>query len=416
MQNPQSTFPIDWIRDQFPSLKNTINNQQIHYLDGPAGTQVPRKVMNAIIDYLTNTNANDGGYFHNSRSTETIVTKVRNKTANFLGAKSPHEISFGANMTSLTFTLSRALARNWQPGDQIILTDLDHDANFSTWQQAANDKGVTIKTWQCDPSTGHLDIDQLTSLINQKTKLIAFTLASNTLGTLINPKPIISLARQYGTLVFADAVHYAPHFPLQVAEWDVDFLACSPYKFYGPHLGILYGKKTLKEQISPYKVSAAADDLPNKWETGTPSFEAICGLGACLDYLYELGSRENQNLSFQEGLKSAMDKTEKYEATLTNKFFEKAETIKGLKIYGPPPGTRKTPTFSFTLKGFHPDFIAEHLAKHGISCWSGHFYAKNLIKAMGLEESGGLVRVGCSQYTSESDLDAFWSALEHIHH
>ena len=400
------------LRGLFPSLAQHVNGQAAVFLDGPGGTQVPRPVMDAMTAYLSRDNANLGGAFITSQRTVESVAAARRETAAFLHAARPEEIVFGQNMTSLAFSLSHALRRTWKAGDEIVVSSLDHDANVATWTQAATDAGTVVRTWDFDRESFHLRVPDLEGLLNERTRLVAFTHASNIIGSIPDVAGAIRLVRAKvpGAIVFIDAVHYTPHGPVDVRALDCDFLACSAYKFCGPHLGILYGKYHHLDTLRAYKVSASTDVPPGKWETGTQSFESIAGLHACLGYLASLG-RDQGETRYAE----AMGTIRSYEAGLSKRFLDGLRGIPGLTLHGEAVDlARRTPTFGITLEGRSPREVAERLGEQGIFVGDGHFYAVAVVNRLGLADRGGLVRLGFAHYNTTEEVDRALAALSDL--
>ena len=406
------SFPIDWVRDQFPALRRSKGNQPVIYLDGPGGTQVPEQVIDAIADYLRTSNSNLGGKFVTSAQTGELVLRARSALADFINAREPREIVFGQNMTSLTFALSRSLARTWSADSEIIVTSLDHDANIAPWRLAAAERGVTVKTWEVCKQTCSLDLEDLRPLLNKRTALIAVTLASNASGSHVDVRGVADLAKSVQAKVFVDAVHFAPHGQIDVQSLDCDFLACSAYKFFGPHIGVLWGREELLSHLESFKVRPAANRPPGKWETGTQSFENIAGTLGALGYMRNLASAVNKT-----SLADAMELIRNYECTLSRRFLAGAVRIPRLSLYGitdPLKAMRRTPTFALRLEGVPPDLVAQKLGDIGIFVWSGDFYAVDLIKRLGLEESGGVVRVGFVHYNTVEEVDRVLEVLKRV--
>jgi cysteine desulfurase family protein (TIGR01976 family) len=387
------------IRQQFPSLQRPAI-----FFDNPGGTQVARQCLERMTQYLTEHNANHDGAFATSRLSDAVIDKARAATADFLNAARPEEIVFGANMTSLTLHISRSISRTWQPGDEIVVTRLDHDANFTPWVLAAEDRGCRVHRVDFHPEDGTLDMQSLAAALQGKPRLLAVGYASNALGT-INPlAQIVQMAHAAGALVYVDAVHYAPHGPIDVQDLGCDFLVCSAYKFFGPHAGVLYGKYELLDELSAYKVRPAPDDPPGKFETGTGNFEAIAGVLGTLEYLEWVGETFGEAYAeiYQERyseralrLKQAMSAIRAYEYGLSQTLLDVLEETPGVKIYGLTDRRRleeRVPTVSFTLKGMHPRRVAEELDKENIYVWDGNYYALSVTERLGLEESGGMVR------------------------
>jgi cysteine desulfurase family protein (TIGR01976 family) len=401
--------PTQW-REQFPALQQAVNGETAVYLDGPGGTQVSQDVISAMTTYLAQGGSNTGGPFVTSRRSDAIVAAARAAVADLLNAQ-PREIAFGQNMTSLTFSLSRALARRWQPGDEIIVTKLDHDANISPWLLAAEERGVTVRWLDFDPAGCTLRLDTLPDLLNEKTRLLAITAASNAVGTIPDITKATQLAHAAGAHVFIDAVHYAPHGPLDVQAIGCDFLACSAYKWFGPHTGVLYGSYDLLEALAAYKVRPAPTHTPGKWETGTQSFESLAGVTAAVDYLSQLGE---EAVTRRDQLRSAMQRIKQYEQTISRRFLEGATAVSGLKIYGITDIERleeRTPTFAVSLAGYTPQQVAARLGEQGIFVWSGHYYAIAVMERLGLLDQGGLVRIGFVHYNTLAEVDRVLNAL-----
>jgi cysteine desulfurase family protein (TIGR01976 family) len=413
--------PIDAIRAQFPALKSG----QI-FFDGPGGTQVPQLVIERMKNYLTQMNANHGGAFSTSILSDQLVQEAREAIAHFFNASRPEEIVFGANMTSLTMSISRSIARRLQPADEILVTRLDHDANISPWLQIAQDRECVIRWLDFDIEDCTLKLDQLASLLNERTRLVAVGYASNAVGT-INPiGEIIKQAHHVGALCYVDAVHYAPHGPIDVQSLDCDFLVASAYKFFGPHVGVLYGKYQHLEGLEPYKVRPAPNFPPDKFETGTNNFEGIAGVLGAMEYLShltevfspeELESDLDHKPQRVPDSRSVMKGIRQYEKTLTQKLVQKLENIPGLHIWGmtePETLDQRVPTVSFTLDGFHPRDIAEKLGKAGIQVWDGNYYALAVTERLGLENKGGMVRVGLVHYNTAEEIDKLGSVLKSL--
>jgi cysteine desulfurase family protein (TIGR01976 family) len=405
------SFPIAWVREQFPALKLSIDRMPAIFLDGPGGTQVPESVIRAVSDYYRTSNSNLGGQFLTSRNTLAIVQRARAALAEFFNASHAEEIVFGQNMTSLTFCLSRVLAKSWAPASELIVTSLDHDANVSPWRLAAAEKGATVKTWEFRKENCSLDLEDLRRLISDRTVLIAVTLASNAVGSIVDVQSVAKLAKEVGAKLFVDAVHFAPHGKIDVQMLGCDFLACSAYKFFGPHIGVLWARREWLTQTESFKVRPASDEPPGKWETGTQSFESIAGTLAALDYLRNLASRTSATTS----LNAAMDSIRRYELGLSEQFLSSIARNRRVKVYGisdPKQVAKRTPTFALRLEGMHPDVAAQKLGERGILVWSGHFYAVDLIERLGLSEQGGVIRVGFVHYNTVAEVDRTLEALE----
>ena len=405
---------VAWVREQFPSLKRTINGHPAAFLDGPAGTQVPTQVMDAVHNYWMTANANTCGAFDTSKRNDAMIAATRTAMADFFHCDAD-EVVFGQNMTTITFALSRAMARELNAGDEIVVTTLDHDANVAPWR-ALEEKGVVIRQVDIREEDCTLDLDDLKRKITAKTKLVAVGYASNAVGT-INPiAEITKLAHAAGALMFIDAVHYAPHGPIDVRALDCDFLVCSPYKFFGPHMGTLYGKRGHLLRFKPYKVRPAYDTLPDRWETGTQVQELIAGIGAAVDYLAELGRHCDPTAkSRRDALLAADRATVPYERMLVTRLIEGARQIPGVHIYGitnPKRFNERCSTVSLRIGDHNPTAIAKFLGDRGIFTWDGNYYALNLTERLGVEQKGGLLRIGLVQYNTAEEVDRLLAGLQ----
>ncbi len=396
------------------------------FLDNPGGTQIARTSLEQIQRYLVEANANHGGVFATSQDSDQRVENARQAMADFLNAARPEEIVFGPNMTSLTFNLSRALARTFQPGDTLVVTHLDHDANISPWLLAAEDRGCRIRWVDFHPEDCTLDMEDLKAALEEKPRLVAVGYASNAVGTVNPVKEITRLAHAAGALVYIDAVQYAPHAPIDVRDLDCDFLVCSAYKFFGPHLGILYGRYDLLDRLPAYRVRPAPANPPGKFETGTGNFEHYCGLLGALEYFQWLGDTfgndqgdkfngrySGRTLTF----KNALSAVQAFEVTISQALLENLQEVPGLRLYGIADERRfdwRVPTFSFTIKGWTPRQIAERLAGQSINVWNGNFYALAVTQRLGLESSGGLVRVGATHYNTVEEVQKFGEVLRSL--
>jgi cysteine desulfurase family protein (TIGR01976 family) len=364
--------------------------------------------------YLAQGGSNHGGPFLTSRRTDEIVIASRLAMMDFLNARRPEEIAFGQNMTSLTFAVSRAISRSWQPGDEIILTGLDHDANISPWLMAAEDHGVTVRWLDFDPANCMLKMETLPGMLNEKTRLVAITYASNAVGTINDVKDITRQAHAVGALVYVDSVHYAPHGPLDVQDIDCDFLVSSSYKYFGPHTGVLYGKYELLDDLTAYKVRPAPALPAGKWETGTQSFESLAGVVAAIDYIAELGDPAG---SRRQQLVQAMQRIKKYEQSLSEHFLRSAVNVPGLQVYGITDIESlesRTPTFAVSLAEHTPQEVATTLGDQGLFVWHGHYYAVEVMKRLGLLDQGGLVRIGFVHYNTIEEVDRVITALAEL--
>jgi cysteine desulfurase family protein (TIGR01976 family) len=407
---------VEWIRSQFPALSQEIDGKPVIFFDGPGGTQVPNATIAAISNYLIQSNANAHGAFATSARTDSLIASARVAIADFLGCD-PDEVVFGANMTTLTFALSRAIGRELQSGDEIVVTRLDHEANVSPWQ-ALQERGVVIRFVDVNVDDCTLDMDDLARQINERTRLVAIAYASNAVGTINDVAVAVKLARAVGALVFVDAVHYAPHGSLDVRSLDCDFLACSAYKFFAPHVGILYGKREHLTRLQPYKVRPASEEIPSRWETGTQNYEGIAGLLATINYLSELGHRISPAVkNRRSALVTAMEAIAQYEKILSKELVTGLLQIPGLKLYGianPERFAWRTPTVAIRLAGHTPHEVAKALGDRNIFTWNGNFYARHLTERLGIESSGGLVRIGLVHYNSVEEIRRLLKALEEI--
>jgi cysteine desulfurase family protein (TIGR01976 family) len=400
--------PVRRARAQFPALDRRHNGFPVAYFDGPGGTQVPRPVVDAMADYLFHHNANTHWVYPTSEETDALIAASRRTIATFLNAE-PDEIAFGANMTTLTFHLARALARKWKAGDEVIVTELDHHANVAPWRAIEKEKGIVIRTVRMDPATGTLDMPQLLDTISPRTKLVALGIASNALGTIT--EPVFGPRGSRGFEVFIDAVHYAPHRLVDVKRFDCDFLACSAYKFYGPHIGILFGRKSKLEAADFPKLEPAPNESPERVETGTQNHEGIVGAAAAVEFIASLAEGGDD-------LRSRLENYYQYHLShgrlLTERLAAGLGAIPGLTLYGPPADDMgRTPTLAFTLKGHATNDIARALAAKGVFVSNGDFYAMTVIERIG-QAADGVVRVGCSCYTTEDEVDRVIEGVQEI--
>jgi cysteine desulfurase family protein (TIGR01976 family) len=409
------------IRRQFPALRKPVV-----FFDNPGGTQVARQCLGRCQTYMVDTNANHGGEFAASRASDATIDAARAAMADFLNASRPEEIVFGPNMTSLTFRISRALAQSFQPGDLLVVTHLDHDANISPWLRAAEDRGCRVRWVEMNAETGLLDQEDFKAALAEGPRLVAFGYASNALGTVNPVEEMTALAKQAGALVYIDAVQYAAHGPIDVQRIGCDFLACSAYKFFGPHVGVLYGRYDLLQSIRAYRVRPAPTDAPGKFETGTGNFEGIAGTLGALEYFDWLGQKFGQEqaelyagafsgrkLTF----KTAMSAVRAYEFELSRALLEMLATVPGVRVFGPTDLLhleKRVPTISFTLAGHAPAQIARFLDEHSIYVWNGNFYALAVTTRLGLEDKGGLLRVGATHYNTLDEVARLGDALNEL--
>ena len=387
------------IRARFPALQRQHAGKPVAYFDGPGGTQVPREVTEAMTDYLLHHNANTHWNYPTSAETDAALMKAREAFADFFNA-SPREVAFGNNMTTITFHVSRALGRNWTSGDEIVVTELDHQANVSPWRSLEKERGVTIRSVPIDLATGELVWRDLERAMTSKTKLVAIGAASNALGTVSSVREAARLAHAHGALCYVDAVHFAAHRSIDVKEMDCDFLVCSPYKFYGPHTGVLYAKADVLAKLDVPKVAPATNEIPERLETGTQNHEGIVGAATAVEFLASLGDGRTR----REKLVNAMDGLHARGEELFARLWKGLTKINGVRCYGPAPGQPRTPTVSFTVAGVPSAEVAKALASEGIFVSNGNFYATGVLESYGIG-SEGLVRAGCACYTTEHEVD-----------
>lgn len=413
------TLDLPAVRKNFPAL-----NRPVIYMDNPGGTQIARQSIERMLRYLVECNANHGGNFAASRASDAVIDATRAAGADFLNAARPEEIVLGPNMTTLTFNLSRALVNTFAPGETIVVTNLDHDANFSPWARAAQDRGLNLRRVDFDVETGRLNMDDMRAAIAAQPRLVAVGYASNALGTINPVSEIAAAAREAGALTYIDAVQYAPHGPIDVQSLDCDFLVCSGYKFFGPHVSMLYGRYDLLDRLNAYRVRPAPQDPPGKFETGTNNFEGIAGLLGALEYLEWLGGAFGTELidlypetnGRARAFKTAMSAIRSYEYEISRAMLATLGSIRGLRLYGPDEPTaldERVPTFSFTIEGHSAAEIAAHLDRAGISSWDGNFYAINVTERLGLETPDqGLLRLGAVHYNTLDEVARVGEALE----
>ncbi|HMI51949.1 MAG TPA: cysteine desulfurase-like protein [Candidatus Saccharimonadales bacterium] len=408
-----ATLDVRWVREQFPALQTQVNGRAAAFLDGPAGTQVPQQVIAAIRDYLVNSNANTGGAFATSRRNDAMILEARAAMADFFNCDKD-EVVFGQNMTTITFALARAIGRDLQPGDEIVVTTLDHDGNVGPWR-ALEEQGIVIRQADIRTEDCTLDLDDLRRKITAKTKLVAVGYASNIVGTINPVAQITKWAHEVGALMFVDAVHFGPHGSIDVRAIDCDFLVCSPYKFFGPHMGALYGKRQHLQQLKPYKVRPSSDAVPERWETGTQVQELIAGITAAVNYIAELGRRSRPAAKTRrEALLAAYRATTQYEAGLIRELVQGLQAIPGMQIFGitdPRRFSERCSTLSFRLGDHNPTEIAKFLGDRGIFTWDGNFYAINFTERLDLERLGGVLRVGLVHYNTAEEVDRLLAAL-----
>jgi cysteine desulfurase family protein (TIGR01976 family) len=417
---------LNYVRSQFPSLSQRVNGHPAAFLDGPGGTQVPQRVIDTISDYLRHENANTGGAYATSRHTDAMIAEARCAMADFLHCGAD-EIVFGPNMTTLTFAISRAIGRELKPGDEILVTRLDHDANVSPWLAMAEDRGLTVRWAEIHDDDCTLDMADLASKINKNTRLVAVGYASNAVGTINPVKQIVQLAHNAGALAYVDAVHYGPHGLIDVLNLDCDFLACSTYKFFGPHMGVLFGKREHLKRFRPYKVRPNTNAIPNCWEWGTLNHECIAGITACVDYIADLGrhaagsspsrgSNPSQG-SRRAAIEAAYAAIHEHERDLTERLISGLKQIPRAKIYGitdPARFHERCGTLALRIEGHTPLELSTKLGERGFFTWDGNYYALNLTEHLDVEKTGGFLRIGLVHYNTSEEVDRLLSALKEI--
>ena len=399
---------VNEIRSHFPALERVHNGYPVAYFDGPGGTQVPRYVVEKMTDYLYHHNANTHWAYPTSAETDAALEHAREVYAQFLNASST-EIAFGANMTTLTLHLSRALSLNYKPGDEIVVTELDHHANIDPWRRLTMERGVIVRSVRMDTATGQIDRDDLERAIGSKTKLVAIGAASNALGTINDLKSVIAMAHDAGALVFVDAVHYAPHALIDVKDLDCDFMGMSAYKFYGPHIGVLFAKREHYEKIDFPRLVPAPDYAPENAETGTQNQEGMVGAAAAVEYLASLGGGVN----LRENLHNVFHETHARNIALFTRLWNALRSMPRVKLYGPPPDSARTPTLAFTIDGCTSTDAARRLAEKGLFLSHGDFYAYTIVQRLGLAPEG-LIRAGCGIYTTESEIDRLIDGVKEV--
>ena len=407
-------FDLESVRSQFPAFNRTVEGHPVVFLDGAAGSQVPSRVAEAVSGYLIGTNANHGGPFATSVESDAMLDAAHQAAADFLGTADPDTVAFGANMTTLTLAVSRALASTWQPGDRILVSRLDHDANVTPWTLAAHDAGVAVDHIDIHPDTATLDLDTLHDRITDSTRLVAIGAASNLSGSINPVTEITQAAHRVGALVFVDAVHLAPHRLLNVEAWDCDLLACSAYKFFGPHVGLLWGRRNLLESLKAYKLRPASNQLPDKWMTGTGNHEGIAGVGEAIEYLADLGRGVDPTAeSRRQALATAFRAIGNHERELSLGLLDGLVRLPGVTIHGITDADlidQRVATYSITHDQLSPGELAKHLARRGIFTWAGNHYALPVTEALGLEP-GGTLRISALHYNTLEEIERTISAL-----
>jgi cysteine desulfurase family protein (TIGR01976 family) len=403
----QRTFDVQAVREQFPALGRTYRGRGVVYFDGPGGSQVAQQAIEAISGYMERGGANLHGVFPTSTETENILYDTRRAVADFLGT-SPDEIAFGANMTTLTLALSRALAEQWDEESEIVVTELDHRANVDPWLIAARERGAQIRWVRVDPETLTLYREDLARNINEKTRLVAVGLASNAVGTVNDVAAVAQRAHSAGAIVAVDAVHAAPHIPVDRDAIGADIITCSAYKFFGPHVGVTAVRRDLFERLDVYRLEPAPDHIPDKLETGTQNHEGIAGVKGALDFIASLGEGTSQ----RERLTSAMEAIEEHEADLAAKFREGLGDLPRVELYAALESVRKTPTIAFRVQGFTTEEVCARMLEHGFFIAAGDFYASTLAEKLGISDRGGFVRAGLAPYSTEEEVERFVETLE----
>jgi cysteine desulfurase family protein (TIGR01976 family) len=404
-------FDVAYCRQQFPGL---LQRPTAVFLDGPAGTQVPQRVIDAMVHYLTHCNANHGGVFATSRESDQVLHNAHQAMADLLNAPSPDEIVFGNNTTSLAFHFTRSVAKTLRPGDEVLVTRLDHDANVSPWVLAARDAGAVVRWIDVQPPECTLDLEGLRRQLGERTRWVAVGCASNVAGTINDVGNITRWAHDAGAKVFLDAVHFAPHGPIDVQAWDCDALACSAYKFFGPHVGVLWGRRQLLEELPAYKLRPCTDSLPGRWMTGTQNHEGIAGVGAAVNYLHDVGLHAGHRGDRRSTLRAAMTAIQAYEMDLGRQLLEGLARLSRFKVWGitdPRLLAWRVPTVSITLPGTSAEKLAVHLAAKDIYTWNGNLYAINLSERLGVEELGGFLRLGLVHYNTHEEVERVLTAL-----
>jgi cysteine desulfurase family protein (TIGR01976 family) len=413
-------YDIKALRSQFPALGRMVNGFLAVYFDSPGGTQVPQRVIDKMVEYLVHFNANAGGMFITSAENDAMILRTRQAFADLFGC-SWNEVSFGENSTAINFRLSQAIARDLQPGDEIIITDIDHDGNRSPWELLA-ERGIVVKSVAVDPITCTLNVEDYKNKLSSKTKVVAFNYASNAVGTITNAKEMIRLAHEAGAITVVDAVHYALHGVIDVKEIDADYLFCSAYKFFGPHIGVLYSKRERLEKLRTLKVSAQKNTVPEKFETGTLNHEGLAGAAEAVEFIADFGVKhleyikpgETHLSNRRKNIISGMRAFEEYEMPMARHFKSELSGIEGLTLYSPPDNHPCTSTISFRIKQLPPLHVAKLLAEKGIFVWAGGFYAVALMKLLGVAETGGMVRIGLAPYNTKEEIERTLAVIRNI--
>ncbi|MDE0206918.1 MAG: cysteine desulfurase-like protein [Candidatus Tectomicrobia bacterium] len=407
-------FPIDRVRREFPALAQLHNGKSRIYMDNPAGTQLPRRVIDAVSKAMVEAASNYGGFFDDSRNAEAIHARAHGAMADFLNAPASDEIVVAQNMTALTLHVSRSIGRRLAAGDEIIVTRMDHEGNVSPWLLLAQDLGLVVRWLPFNRDTWKIEPEDLRRLLGPRTRLLALNYASNLTGSINDVAALVALARAAGALTYVDAVQLAPHRCIDVQALDCDFLVCSAYKFFGPHLGVLWGRRRLLDELPAYKVRCAPETPPGKWESGTPQTELLAGLAACVDYYVWLGAEVSDDTSRRGRIDAAYRAATYHEARLVTRLIDGIRAIPGTTVHGiTDPGrvAERVPTVSMTHERKSPPQVAERLAREGICMWSGHNYALEVVRHLGIGEATGVVRIGLAHYNTEEEVDATLAAL-----
>lgn len=413
-------YDIQRVRAEFPSLSVLDDGSPRIFLDNPGGTQIARRASDRVIGYLRDMNANAGGRFITSRRSDELLDEAHAAMADFVGSEDPGEVIFGQNMTTLTFHISRSIGRTIGEGDEIVVTRMDHDANVSPWLMLARDRGAVVKWLDFDPATYRYRMNMLDEVITERTALVAVNLASNAIGTINDVATIARLARAAGALTYVDAVQFSPHLATDVAALECDFLVCSSYKFYGPHQGILWGRRALLESLEPYKVRPASDELPVRFETGTLSHEGLAGVLGTVEHWEWIGREMTDcppGASRRDRIVAAFGAVAAYERELSERLISGLTAIPGITVHGLTAvrdQRDRVPTVAVTADNRHPADLARGLAEHNIFTWDGHYYAVEVIERLGLTDSGGMLRIGLGQYNTAEEVDALLDRLESI--
>ena len=416
MVGQASRLDLSWVRRQFPALNQTVNGEPAVFFDAPGGTQVPQRVIEAISRYLSTSNSNTGGAFLNSQRTDQVIADARAAMADFLNCD-PDEVIFGPNMTSLTLALSRSIGRELKSGDELLVTCLDHDANVSPWV-SLEERGVKVRTADIKPADCTLDMFDLSAKIRRSTRVVAVGWAANAVGTINPVGEVVRQAHAAGAMAFVDAVHYAPHGSIDVRALDCDFLVCSAYKFFGPHLGVLYGKREQLQRLRPYKLRACSEQLPDRWETGTQNHECLAGLIAAIEYIAHLGRHHRPDAATRrEAIVAAYEVIREHEQELAAQLISGLMDIPGLTFYGIKDLTKleqRTPTVAIRMEGHTPRELAGKLGERGIFTWDGNYYAINLTERLAVEQSGGMLRIGLTHYNTAEEVDRLLKELRRL--